>query len=338
MHRSRDVIDFSSHILPDRVVKEVKDKAIRYSSQVSRHLQTIFASPHYRDTNIHRRIELLKKYGITYQVMSIGPTYIWLIDESDRDKRNKIVLNITKVVNNAISDIAEKFRDYFIGLATIPLLSDEAVDELKRAILELGLRGVQIYSNIYGDPIDLDIYAPFYREVNRLGIPVFIHPQNYEYYPWIYEYNLNQIFGWPFDTTLAMGRLVFSGITKQYPRIPFVTHHVGGMVPYYRGRIVGIYSREPHSFGSKIPIEDPINEFKKFYADTASFGVRETIEMGLEFFGEEKLVFGSDYPFGPEQGERYLRDTLLAINNMEISDEVKEKILWDNAARLLRIK
>ncbi len=188
------------------------------------------------------------------------------------------------------------------------------------------MNDVQIYSNIYGDPIDLEGFKEFYEAVRKLGVPVFIHLQTYEYYTWIYEYSLSQIFGWSFDTTLAMARLVFSGITKQYSEIPFVTHHFGGMVPYYWGRIIGTYgSRELHGFRFKIDVEDPLKEFKEFYADTASFGVKETIETGLKFFGRDRIVFGSDYPFGPEQGIKYLRDTLNAVKSMNIDDETRKR-------------
>lgn len=334
-----EIIDFSSHVLPEAVVKEIKDLGIKYAHNVSKHIEVVFTHTHYRDVDIPRRIEILRKYGITYQVVCFGPNYVWLINEDDRDKRDKILLRLTRIANNAIAEMVDKYKDYFIGLATIPILYGEAIDELERSIRDLGLKGVQIYSNIYGKPIDLEEFRRFYETVRRLGIPVFIHPQTHEYYPWIYEYSLFQIFGWPFDTTLAMARLVFSGITRQYPEIPFVTHHVGGMVPYYRGRIAGTYgSRELHGFRFKLGIEDPLEEFRRFYADTASFGVRETIEMGLEFFGRDRVIFGTDYPFGPEQGIKYLRDTLNAVKSINIDDETKRKILWDNAARLLKIQ
>jgi len=332
------IIDFSSHILPGKVMREVKELGIRYSPAISRYIEGVFMHSHYSDSDIPRRIDILKEFGITYQVVSLAPNHIWLIEEGDPVKRDKLAMRLARVANDAIADIVERYRDHFIGMATLPILHGEAVDELRRSIRDLGLRGVQIYSNIYGSPIDSDENMEFYNAVSSLEIPVFIHPQTYEYYPWIYEYNLFQIFGWPFDTSLAMGRLVFAGITRKYPSIPFVAHHVGGMIPYYRGRIAGAYgTRELYGPGFKVDIPDPLGEFKKFYADTASFGVRETIEMGIGFFGEDRIVFGTDYPFGPEKGLKYLRETLNAIMSMGIDDEKKEKILFRNAARLLRI-
>jgi aminocarboxymuconate-semialdehyde decarboxylase len=110
------------------------------------------------------------------------------------------------------------------------------------------------------------------------------------------------------------------------------------MVPYYWGRIAGTYgSKELHGHRFRRLQEDPIQIFKRFYADTASFGVKETIELGIKFFSPDRVVFGTDYPFGPEQGLKYLRDTIEAVKSMGLHEETLEKILYSNAAKLLKI-
>jgi aminocarboxymuconate-semialdehyde decarboxylase len=338
MFKRSEIIDFSSHILPDKVVREVKGLNVRFNAHASRHVEVTFTHDHYRDTHLDKRIEILKRYGITAQVLSFGPVYLWELDYQDPQEFQKILQRLTSVANDSIAEVVERYRDLFIGMCTLPTLEGWALEELRRCYRDLGFKAVQIYSNVYGRPIDSQEFIHFYREVSALGLPVFIHPISHQYYPWIYEYSLFQIFGWPFDTTLAMARLVFSGLMLEYPNIPFVTHHVGGMVPYYWGRIAGTYgSKELHGHRFRRLQEDPIQIFKRFYADTASFGVKETIELGIKFFSPDRVVFGTDYPFGPEQGLKYLRDTIEAVKSMGLHEETLEKILYSNAAKLLKI-
>ncbi len=74
---------------------------------LSNHIEVVFTYPHYRDADILRRIEILKKYGVTYQVICFGPNYVWLIGESNRSKRDKILMRLARVANDAVAEIAD---------------------------------------------------------------------------------------------------------------------------------------------------------------------------------------------------------------------------------------
>ena len=122
------------------------------------------------------------------------------------------------------------------------------------------------------------------------------------------------VFGWPYETSVAMGRIVFAGYFDRFPGIKIITHHMGGMAPYFAGRIgPGL-----DQLGARTDDEDltlyakrlahrPFDYFKMFYADTALFGARPAIECGFEFFGADHVLFASDMPFDPEKGPSYIR-------------------------------
>ena len=121
-----------------------------------------------------------------------------------------------------------------------------------------------------------------------------------------------------------------------------ITHHVGGMIPMMEGRIesgltqLGTRNLPEQAAAVRTDLqESPIDAFRRFCADTASFGSQATIECGLAFFGVQQLYFGTDMPFDPEQGPGYIRDTLAAIDRMSLSDDDRAAILYRNAERLL---
>jgi aminocarboxymuconate-semialdehyde decarboxylase len=135
-----------------------------------------------------------------------------------------------------------------------------------------------------------------------------------------------------------MARLVFSGIMEKYPSLKVVTHHMGGMVPFYAERIRQFTQiRRPGEapLGLK---KDAIDYFKMFYADTAIYGNPSALTCGMNFFGPDRILFGIDFPLGDtEKGDRNYRQTINAIEEMEISDTDKKKIYEDNARNLMRL-
>jgi aminocarboxymuconate-semialdehyde decarboxylase len=219
----------------------------------------------------------------------------------------------------------------------------EDLDEFDRAVEKLGLKGMTIMSNILGKPLDAPEFEPFWQRAVKHDIPLYIHPARYPYYPWIREHLLSSIFGWPFDTTIAMSRLVWGGVLERYPTLKFITHHLGGMVPYFVGRIQTFYDEGityyPHmNTAPKFSKKHVLDYFRMFYNDTALYGWTPALQCGYEFFGADKILYGTDYPRGPEEGMYYLREALRSVNELKITPEEKEKILSGNARRILKIK
>ncbi len=213
-----------------------------------------------------------------------------------------------------------KEKDHFPGwVAQISLdAPDAGVAEAERAI-KMGALGVQIYTNVAGKPIDRPQYLPFWKKMNELGKPIWLHPARGAEMPdYIDEkkslYEIWWTFGWSYETAAAMARLVFSKIMDNHPNLKIITHHFGGIVPMLEGRIGPGWD----VLGSRTSDEDyvtlrkslkkrPLDYFKQdFWADTAAFTAVPATKAGLEFFPLEKIVFASDCPFDPEGGTMYV--------------------------------
>jgi len=330
------IIDIFAHIYPIRFLKEyVRNILPPLMSMVNIAVDGEFK--YFVDEEI--RLRVMDKYGIDIQALSLtAPPMIW--DMLDDEK----MMKVTKAANDGVAEIVEKNSERFIGIATLPRLDGEYIDELRRCVRELGMKGVQIFTNIRGKPLDL--FTDFFSEVTKLDIPVLIHPIDWSYYPWIKEYRLVTIVGWPFDTTLAVLRIVFSGLLEKYPNLKIVTHHLGGMIPFFIERIRDFYDESIQHpdvyFGyafketKKLP-KHPVDYLKMIYADIAVNGWRPALECGYRFFGAERMVFATDYPFGAEHGEKRLRDHLESVLKWEIPEEEKKLILEKNSRRLLKI-
>ena len=131
-----------------------------------------------------------------------------------------------------------------------------------------------------------------------------------------------------------------SGILAKYSNLTFITHHAGGMIPFFAGRL---YSVNP-AFGQEIldqeeldTMKSPIEQLKMFYNDTAIYGNTTGLMCAHAFFGSEHLLFGTDVPYGPGAGEQFIRATIDAVDSMSIPDADKKKIYEENAKALLRL-
>jgi len=152
------------------------------------------------------------------------------------------------------------------------------------------------------------------------------------------------IFGWPYETSAAMSRLVFGGYFDEFPDLKIITHHLGGMIPYFEGRVRTDWAE----LGSRTSDEDytiilkrlkkpHLEYFKMFFADTALSGAFSATKCGLDFFGADHVLFASDSPFDPENGLAYIRETIKILEALPISDTERREIFEGNAKRLLRL-
>lgn len=220
-----------------------------------------------------------------------------------------------------------KYPDKFIaGVATIPLNDiDATLKETDRAITQLGLKGVQLLARVKGEQIDDPKFKPLYEKMAKYDLPIWIHPISDE------EFD-EPVFGWPFATASAMRRLVISGVFRDYPNIKFITHHCGAMVPYFAGRVKWLF---PLAFEMGNPVRNWADEFRKFYNDTATYGITSALMCGYDYFGSDHILFGTDSPLGPKYG--LTEETIDSVQRMNISEADREKIFKQNAVKLLKI-
>lgn len=258
---------------------------------------------------------------------------------------------MARAANDQLADLVAAHPDRFIAfVASIPMNNPaESVVEMNRAVSQLGARGIQIFTNVAGKPIDAPEYQVIFAEAARLDVPILMHPaRGADFSDYRTEsrsqYEIWWALGWPYETSVAMARLVFSALFDRHPDIKIVTHHLGGMIPYFEGRVGYGWDQ----LGSRTSDADykallhsmkkrPIDYFRLFYADTALFGARAGTRCGIDFFGVDHVLFASDMPFEPTPG-LYARETIQVIESLDLTAEEKDKIYWKNAQRLLKLE
>jgi uncharacterized protein len=194
-----------------------------------------------------------------------------------------------------------------------------------------------------GAPIDQEAFLLIYEIIERSGKPILLHPiRTREMADYRTEtrskYETCSVIGWPFETGAALARLVFSGIMDRFPALKVISHHLGGIIPYFEGRVAHSWDQ----LGARTSDEDysvilqrlkkrPFDYFKNFYGDTALAGARAPTICGISFFGPDRVLFASDCPFDPEKGRGYIRSTIAVMESLELSEPDKEKICYKNA-------
>jgi predicted TIM-barrel fold metal-dependent hydrolase len=259
---------------------------------------------------------------------------------------------MAKLANDGMAELVQKYPTRFTGfIASLPMNDPNGLlKETERAVKDLGAVGVQIFTNVLGRPLTRPETMPLFDLMAKLDRPVWMHPArgadlpDYKSEPKSH-YEIWFIFGWPYETSVAMAHLVFSGLFDRHPDLKIITHHMGGMIPYFEGRVGPGWDQ----LGTRTSDEDytlllkklkrrPLDYFHLFYADTALFGAREATVCGLKFFGSERVLFASDMPFDPEKGTAYIRSTTEIIDGLDITSEERKAIYEGNARRLLKLK
>jgi len=327
-------IDAYSHIIPLKYKEELR-KIV--PEEVSNKID-----PHSTLYNLDHRFEVMDKYEPIRQVLTIG----WPPVEAVAGPKK--AADLARIANDEMAELVLKHSDRFIAaIAILPMNNmDAAMNETERAIIDMKFKGVYVHTPVNDKPLDLPEFMPLYEKMASYNLPIFIHPMTtFDYADYRTEdrsrYKIFSTFGWPYETTTAMARLVFSGVLEKYPGIKFVTHHCGGMVPYYAERLAE-FSQLPALKGTKEDKVflrlDAIDYFKMFYADTAIHGNTPALMCAYAFFGAGNILFGADMPLGDtERGHRNYRQTINAIDAMDISDDNKKKIYEDNARRLMML-
>ncbi len=258
---------------------------------------------------------------------------------------------LAKVGNDGMAEYVAKYPDRFPGfIASLPMNNlDATLDEIDRSINELKALGVQFFTNVNGKPLDLPEFKPLFEKMAGIDLPIWLHPARGANFPdYLTEkkskYEIWWTFGWPYETSVTMAHLVFGGYFDEFPNLKIITHHLGGMVPYFEGRVgpgwdqLGTRtSDEDYTVILKNLKKPHLEYFKMFYADTAMFGSLSGTKCGLDFFGMDNVLFASDSPFDPEKGPGYIRETIRVIDALPISNEDRQKIYEGNARKLMKL-
>jgi predicted TIM-barrel fold metal-dependent hydrolase len=190
------IIDGFLHILPKLFAEELS------RTYPTDELRELAAHTYFGD--IENRVRVLDKFKIDKQVLTFARPSIWI------NMPQNIALKMTRWANDIMAKTTKQFPDRFIATGTLPILSEEFMPEFDRCIGDLGMAGIQIFANIGGKPLHDPEFGWFFLKANSTRTPVWIHPQLW--HGWPQDFTLDKIFGWLSDTSLALSRLVFSGI------------------------------------------------------------------------------------------------------------------------------
>jgi len=328
-------IDIFSHVLPKKYIEAVH----KIAPSGFYYQKIVDSTPTASD--MERRIRIMDRYEGLMQVLTIAVPPV----ESIADPVKAVEL--AKLANDEMAEIVYRYPERFAAaVACLPMNNmDAALEETDRAINELRFRGVQIATPINDKPLDAPEFLPLYEKMSRYNLPIWIHPMRTDDYPDYRtedrsRYGISRIFGWVYETTAAMARLVFSGVLEQYPNLKIITHHAGGMVPFLSGKIMSSYDKaemREHDKAKQALTGAPIDYFKMFYCDTVLVGNPSALTCAQSFFGTDHMLFGTDMPFDGQLGDRVTRETIEAIEEMNLTDSDKKKIYADNARKLLRL-
>jgi predicted TIM-barrel fold metal-dependent hydrolase len=294
--------------------------------------------------DVDARRRLLDEFDGLQNVLCLANPPLELVAPPDRSPE------LARLANDSLAEVCRRHPEHFpTFIASMPMNNvDAALAETDRAIKQLGARGIQMFTNVAGKPLSAPEFRPLFRRMVAHDLPVFVHPMRG---PQFADYATEQAsedevwfsFGWPYETTACMTRLIYSGLLDELPALKIVTHHMGGMIPYFSGKInlgfrqifFGTPERNPHAEerGLKKP---PVEYYKMLYADTALGEVAPT-RCGHAFFGTAQCLFATDAPFDAEQGRGLTRKTIHAVEALEIPPADKERIFSGNARALLKL-
>ena len=242
---------------------------------------------------------------------------------------------LARMANDALAELCRRHADRFPGLRRI------AADEQRRGFARrdrprgrtISARcGVQLFTNVAGKPLSAPDFRPIFQRMAAHDLPVWVHPMRGPNFP---DYAGEQAseaeiwfsFGWPYETTACMTRLIYSRLLDELPDLKIITHHMGGMIPYFAGKInlgfrqifFGTPRAQPVARRTPASSTTPIDYYKMLYADTALNGEIEPTRCGHAFFGTSSCLFATDAPFDAEQGRGLIRDTIRAVEALPIT-------------------
>ncbi len=322
------IIDFHNHFYPPEYLDVLRtgDSAVRVTDDAEGNPCIHYPGDYNVAVRGHRDIAyrqgVLDAEGVDRQVIT-------LTTPGTHVETPGTAAKFARLVNDAFARVIAERRAHFTALATLPLNDPAAsVAELRRAMGELHLPGAMLFSNVNGTALSDARFWPLYEEANRRRAVLYIHPTDPVGVEAMTDYWLMPLIGFPFDTTLAAAKLVFSGVVERFPNIRWVLTHMGGAIPYLAERL----DRGFFAFSDcRVNIDRPPSEYlRRFYYDTVNFDA-DAMKLALAFAGPGQLLAGSDYPHQIGSIPKMIE----SLRALSVSDAERAAIMGGNAAALL---
>ena len=321
--------DLHTHYYPPIYFEKIRELPSEFAFDKSPSGQTIIT---YRGarffgvtspmTDVTKRLEDMDRVGIDVEVVSLSTPNVFFADSSRQPE-------IARIVNDAYAELIARHPTRFKAFASIPMdNADAALIELHRTIDKLKMNGVILLSNIGGKPLTAAKYRPFFEEANRMKLCILLHPMLPANTDPFREYVLGPLVGFMFDTTLAVARMCFDGMLREFPDIRWIVAHLGGAVPYLMERLDNGWRDFPECH-AKID-ELPSIYLKRLYYDTVNFNPH-MLMMVRDMIGVDHMVMGSDYPHLLGSIDR----AVSSVESLDIREEEKRQIFEGTARAIL---
>jgi predicted TIM-barrel fold metal-dependent hydrolase len=236
---------------------------------------------------------------------------------------------IAQLIHDSLANVIAKHPSRFRGLCTLPMQNESAATaELDRCVKKLGFVGILLYTNLAGAWCDEPQFHWLYARAEELGVPILLHPAKPMTTEQVKGYELTSTLGNMFENTIAMARIIASGLLDRHPNLKLVCPHLGGTLPYISGRMdhqLHVLKRGPQNLQRK-----PSEYLRSIYMDIVS-PLPEAIRFALEFSDPSKLLFSSDHPWVQPQ------EILEPLYSLDLSTDDQNRILYANARELFRI-
>ena len=319
-------IDFHAHAFPEAFFRKLKeyypDEVVLREDPQGR-LVAVWVGTPLPAWDHGQRIEDMNKFGVDIEILSNPSMYIRIDDHSPE---------LCRLVNDTFAEACRQSPDRFKAFANIPFNSMEsALAELNRALNMPGFVGALITSNVGDKYLHTPEFLPFWEEVEKRQVPVFMHPKPP---PGYQDDDIAPLLAFPADTTLSTMKLLYSGLLERFPDLILILAHLGGTLPYLARRI-DLGFDDPH-FSDKyrqIP-RRPSEYMQKLYFDTALCWHKPAFECARALVGIEHIVYGTDYFM---QGSEFTKWTNAFLDSLDLSRGDKEKIYSGNAERFLKM-
>jgi aminocarboxymuconate-semialdehyde decarboxylase len=279
---------------------------------------------------LESRLDDLTKRGIDHQLITPLPSLL-------SNPRRAADVNFSRQLNHFTALTVGESAGRLGGMAALALAEPNlAPEELRRAIGSYGFKGVVLPTTVKDRPLDGPEFEPIFAALESLELLVFMHPTSSVLRESLGAFSLNTLIGFPHETTLAVSRLIFSGVLERHPGLKIVLSHGGGTLPFLRGRLNLGYSASGYEANAecrahiRMPPGDYLNNL---FFDTC-VGSQESLLFLINLIGSEHIMFGSDFPY--DIGDADGSVALGALAN--VAETTQNQILWHNASRALSIR
>jgi predicted TIM-barrel fold metal-dependent hydrolase len=282
------------------------------------------------------RLRFMDETGVEIMIASLNAPAIQGIPDVKR------AVELARRANDVLAEEVAKRPDRFVGVAALAMQDPEAaIAELERSVKVLGFKGALVngYSQVAGStkPIHYDLpqYRPFWRAVEKLDVPFYLHPRPpmpgvsplYDGHPWLFGPS------WSFaaETSLHAMRLIGSGLFDECPRLQIVLGHLGEGLPFYLWRIDNRnnWMKAPHKYAAKKPVADYVHA--NFHVTTSGHFSTPALVDTIAEIGADRVMYSVDYPFED------FGDAAQWFDKAEISEADRRKIGRTNALKLFKL-